>query len=91
MRLSARKEGTSPSAMRCARPSTMAVLPTPGSPISTGIVLGAAAEDLDDALQFLVAADERVEHAIHGGLGQIAAELGQQRALFRAAGGYFFG
>jgi hypothetical protein len=32
-------EGTSPSAMRCARPSTMAVLPTPGSPISTGLFL----------------------------------------------------
>ncbi len=37
MRLSARNEGTSPSAMRCAKPSTMAVLPTPGSPISTGL------------------------------------------------------
>src|SRR5579859_4396174 len=36
-RLSARKLGTSPSAMRCASPSTIAVLPTPGSPISTGL------------------------------------------------------
>ena len=31
--------GTSPFTMRCARPSTMAVLPTPGSPISTGLFL----------------------------------------------------
>ena len=31
--------GTSPSAMRGARPSTIAVLPTPGSPISTGLFL----------------------------------------------------
>ncbi len=31
--------GTSPSTMRCARPSTIAVLPTPGSPISTGLFL----------------------------------------------------
>ena len=31
--------GTSPEMMRCARPSTMAVLPTPGSPISTGLFL----------------------------------------------------
>ena len=31
--------GTSPLTMRCARPSTMAVLPTPGSPISTGLFL----------------------------------------------------
>ena len=29
--------GTSPPMMRCARPSTIAVLPTPGSPISTGL------------------------------------------------------
>jgi molecular chaperone DnaK (HSP70) len=29
--------GTSPLTMRCARPSTIAVLPTPGSPISTGL------------------------------------------------------
>ena len=31
--------GTSPSMMRCARPSTMAVLPTPGSPIRAGLFL----------------------------------------------------
>ncbi|CAB5569065.1 Uncharacterised protein [Shigella sonnei] len=31
--------GTSPLIIRCARPSTMAVLPTPGSPISTGLFL----------------------------------------------------
>mmetsp|Transcript_19243 Transcript_19243/g.48695 ORF Transcript_19243/g.48695 Transcript_19243/m.48695 type:complete len:208 (-) Transcript_19243:629-1252(-) len=38
-RLPSRLEGTSPLAMRCARPSAMAVLPTPGSPISTGLFL----------------------------------------------------
>ena len=31
--------GTSPATIRCARPSTIAVLPTPGSPISTGLFL----------------------------------------------------
>ena len=31
--------GTSPRTMRWASPSTMAVLPTPGSPISTGLFL----------------------------------------------------
>ena len=36
-RLVFKPSGTSPSAMRRARPSTMAVLPTPGSPISTGL------------------------------------------------------
>ena len=38
-RLSLRPSGTSPLMMRCANPSTMAVLPTPGSPISTGLFL----------------------------------------------------
>ena len=37
--LSARLSGTSPLTMRSARPSTIAVLPTPGSPISTGLFL----------------------------------------------------
>src|ERR1017187_3962095 len=36
-RLSFRLSGTSPETMRRASPSTMAVLPTPGSPISTGL------------------------------------------------------
>ena len=38
-RLFFRLSGTSPSTMRRARPSTMAVLPTPGSPMSTGLFL----------------------------------------------------
>ncbi len=38
-RLPLRPSGTSPSTMRWARPSTMAVLPTPGSPMSTGLFL----------------------------------------------------
>ena len=37
--LSFRLSGTSPLRMRSARPSTIAVLPTPGSPISTGLFL----------------------------------------------------
>ena len=43
-----------------------------------GIVLGPAAEDLDDALEFLIAADQRIELVVHGGLGQVARKLGQQ-------------
>ena len=38
-RLSFSASGTSPLTMRSAKPSTMAVLPTPGSPISTGLFL----------------------------------------------------
>ena len=37
--LSRSPSGTSPRTIRWARPSTMAVLPTPGSPISTGLFL----------------------------------------------------
>jgi len=37
--LSFRPSGTSPLTILCARPSMMAVLPTPGSPISTGLFL----------------------------------------------------
>ena len=37
--LSRRVSGTSPSTMRWARPSTTAVLPTPGSPMRTGLFL----------------------------------------------------
>ena len=37
--LSLSDSGTSPLTIRCARPSTTAVLPTPGSPMSTGLFL----------------------------------------------------
>ena len=39
------------------------------------VVLGAAAENLHHALQFVIAANERVEIGVHGGLGEIAAEF----------------
>lgn len=38
-RLPRSETGTSPATIRWARPSTTAVLPTPGSPISTGLFL----------------------------------------------------
>ena len=38
-RLPLSESGTSPATIRCAKPSTMAVLPTPGSPIKTGLFL----------------------------------------------------
>ena len=52
------------------------------------IVLGAAAEDLHHALQFVIAADQRIERVVHGGLGEVAAELGQQRAFLGPRGGH---
>ena len=50
-----------------------------------GVVLGAAAEDLDDALDLVCAADDRVELAFAGQLGQVAAEGVQRRRLALAA------
>ena len=36
---------------------------------------------MNDALEFAVAAHQRIKLAVHRGLGQVAAELGQQAAL----------
>ena len=48
-----------------------------------GIVLRAAAQDLDGALELAFAADERVELTLHRRLRQIAAEFREQRSFFR--------
>ena len=73
--------GMSPETMRWARPSTMAVLPTPGSPISTGLFLVRRREDLDDAADLVVAADDRVELALLGGAREVAAEALERLVL----------
>ena len=65
----------------------MAVLPTPGSPTSTGVVLGAAAENLDDPLEFLVAAHHRVELVGPGGVGQVNAQIVEGGGLGVGAAG----
>jgi len=54
--------------MRCASPSTMAVLPTPGSPMRTGLFFCPAAKDLDHALDFSFTTNERVQRAFAGSL-----------------------
>ena len=61
----------------------MAVLPTPGSPMRTGLFFVRRREDLDDAADLVVAADDRVELAGAGLGGQVAAVLleGRVRAL----------
>ena len=74
-RLSLSVSGTSPRTMRWARPSAMAVLPTPGSPMSTGLFLVRRREDLDDAPDLLVPADDRVEPARARLGGEVAAVL----------------
>ena len=50
------------------------------------VVLGPAGQDLDDPLDLLLAADDRVELAQAGGLGQVDAELVDGRRLAGALG-----
>ena len=69
--------------MRCAKPSTIAVLPTPGSPIRTGIVLLAAGEHLDRRLDLARAADYRVELAFARKLGEITRVFVEVRRVGR--------
>ena len=58
--------GTSPLTIRSARPSAIAVLPTPGIADEQRVVLGAPAEDLDGALDLGLAADQHVDLALAG-------------------------
>jgi hypothetical protein len=50
------------------------------------VVLGATAQDLDDPLDLLLAADDRIELAQPGGLGQVDPELVDGWGLARALG-----
>ena len=77
--------------MRCAKPFHDGRLAHAGLADQHRVVLGAAAQDLHDALQLVVAPDQRIERVVHGGLGEVAAEFGQQRAFLGAVGSHFFG
>ena len=77
-RLRLSPSGTSPLTMRCAKPSAIAVLPTPGSPISTGVVLRPPRQHLDGAPDLLVAADDRVESARPRRFRQVPAIPGER-------------
>src|SRR4030095_12561415 len=48
-----------------------------------GIVLGAAPQNLNDTIDFVVAADERVEHSVHSRLGEITREFTEKRRFLR--------
>ena len=50
------------------------------------VVLGATGQHLHDPLDFLLAADDRVELALHGRRGQVAAELVEHQRRGRGAG-----
>ncbi len=60
-------------------------LPHSGLANQHGVVAGAAAEDLDDAGQLLLAADQRVQGAARRRLRQVARELGEERRLLGLA------
>ena len=64
----------------------MAVLPTPGSPMSTGLFLVRRRQDLHDPLDLAGAADDRVELLLAGQLGEVAAELVEDLAVALVAG-----
>ena len=56
-------------------PSAIAVLPTPASPTNSGLFLRRRAENLNDALNFGFAADQRVDLAVLGERVQILGVL----------------
>ncbi len=60
-------------------------LPTPGSPMRTGLFFVQRQKDLDDTFDLGVAADQRIELFVDGVLGEVAGELGGQ-ALLRCVG-----
>ena len=68
--------------IRCASPSTIAVLPTPGSPMSTG---------LDHPFDFGFPADERIEVVIQRGVGEVARELHEAQWLLDPGLAMLFG
>ena len=57
-----------------------------GLPDQRRVVLQPARQDLDDTLDLLLAADDRIELAGAGGLGQVDAELVDRRGLAGALG-----
>jgi hypothetical protein len=63
----------------------MAVLPTPGLTDEHRVVLGPARQHLHHPLDLALPADDRVELAVAGGLGEVAPELVEDRRTFSAA------
>ncbi len=61
-----------------------------GLPDEDGVVLRPPAEDLLHALDLDVPADERVELVLHRRVGQVAAELGEERRFLDAREGRLF-
>jgi hypothetical protein len=73
--------GMSLSAMRCARPSAMAVLPTPASPIRHGLFFVRRQRIWTTRSSSWLATDHRIELRPRGPAGQIAAEVVERRRV----------
>ena len=86
MRRFLRISGTSPEAMRWARPFGDRGLADAGLADQHRVVLGAAGQNLHDAADLLVASDHRVELAGAGELGEIAAVVGEGLVLVLGVG-----
>ena len=81
MRCLAQRSGHSPFAMSCASPSTIAVLPTPGSPISTGLFF--LRRDSTSMTRSISFARPMVGSSLpsRGELREVAAEVVERRRL----------
>jgi hypothetical protein len=67
--------------MRQARPSAIAGLADARLADEQRVVLAPAAQDLDDALDLVLAADQRIDLAVAGELVEVLRELVERRAL----------
>ncbi len=68
-------------AMRRAKPSTTAVLPTPASPVRIGLFCRRAHQDVDHLANLAIAPDDRVDLAVPRPLRQVGCELVESRCL----------
>ena len=80
--LSRSNSGTLPPAISCASPFGDGGLADAGLAEQHGVVLRAAAEHLDDALDLVAAADDGVEFALLGQFGEVPAEGAQGGSLY---------
>ena len=78
-RVSFSASGTLPAAIRWARPSTIAVLPTPGGSEEHWVALGRAQQRLDDPRRLFLAADDRRQQPVARQLGQVTPDPIEQR------------
>jgi hypothetical protein len=73
--------GTVPAATRCARPSAMAVLPTPAAPTSAGLFFPCLQQDVDRSGDLFIAAADDLEPSGTRVGGEIACEARQRAGI----------